>query len=44
MLAISGMSNANTYRRVWEKDGRYFVKMNGEIRDVTFAKSSFIRD
>ena len=36
---------APIYRRVWvDENGRYFVKYNGEVNDVTFAKDSFIAD
>ena len=32
------------WRRVYEQDGRYFVKYNGETKDVTEKKSDFIID
>jgi hypothetical protein len=32
------------WRRVYEQDGRYFVKYNGEIKDVTFSKDKFVKD
>lgn len=31
-------------RRVYEKDGRYYVKWNGEVIDVTDKKNDFIAD
>lgn len=31
------------YRRVWEKDGRYFVKYRGEVLDVTDKAEHFDR-
>ena len=32
------------WRRVYEQDGRYLVKYNGEIKDVTDAKANFVKD
>ena len=32
------------WRRVYEQDGRYFVKYNGKIIDVTDKEYSFIKD
>ena len=33
------------YRRVWiDENGEYFVKFEGELHNVTFAKDSFIKD
>lgn len=33
---FTGITNSGaTWRKVWEKDGRYFVKSNGRIADVT---------
>ena len=40
-----GMNHYNgIWRRVYEKDGRYFVKYNGEVIDVTDAKDKFVED
>ena len=46
MLVSAGLaSGAETYRRVWvDANGEYFVKVNGETRNVTFAKNYFIKD
>ena len=32
------------WRRVYEQEGRYVVKYNGEIIDVTSAKNNFVAD
>lgn len=32
------------FRRVYEKDNKYFVKYNNKIIDVTKEKSKFIED
>ena len=32
------------WRRVYEQGGRYFVKYNGETKDVTEKKNDFIID
>lgn len=39
----------NCYNGIWRKvytdnNGHYFVKYDGEIKDVTFAKESFVKD
>ena len=39
-----GMNGCNVWRRVYEQDGRYFVKYNGKIIDVTDKEDSFIKD
>ena len=36
---------APIYRRVWvDENGEYFVKCDGELINVTFAKNDFIKD
>ena len=32
----------NSYRRVWEKDGRYYTQYAGHIVDVTDRQKDFI--
>lgn len=33
------------YRRVWiDENGEYFVKFEGELKNVTFAKNGFMPD
>ena len=32
----------NSYRRVWEKDGRYYTQYAGHIVDVTDRQKGFI--
>lgn len=45
MLVSNGFFSNEIIRRVWQDDkGEYFVKYNGEIRNVTFAKKDFIED
>ena len=45
MLVSAGFFKCETYRRVWEDDnGNYFVKINGEVRNVNHAKEWFIKD
>ena len=40
-----GMNSYNgIWRRVYEQEGKYFVKYNGEVKDVTSAKSEFVAD
>ena len=41
-----GMSCYNgIWRRVYvDEAGRYFVKYNGELKDVTDAQQSFVKD
>lgn len=43
-MVIVNMSGANTVRRVYEENGKYFIKINGEVRDVTERKNDFYRD
>jgi hypothetical protein len=43
-MVIVNMSGANTNRRVYEENGKYFIKINGEVRDVTQLKKDFYRD
>lgn len=44
MLVIASMNGANIYRRVYiDENGRYYIKYNGEVRDVTEKKAYFIR-
>ena len=43
-LVMVNMSGANTVRRVYEEDGKYFIKVKGEVRDVTALKKDFFRD
>lgn len=31
------------WRRVWKKDGKFYVSYNNEICDVTFRKDNFTR-
>lgn len=33
-----------TFRRVYEQDGKYYVKYNGKIIDVTDKKEHFFKD
>lgn len=45
MIAITNMSGLDITRRVWaDENGNYFVKLNGEIRNVTKFKNDFIKD
>ena len=45
MVKDSFCYGAPIYRRVWQdENGEYFVKYNGEIINVTFAKNGFIPD
>lgn len=32
------------YRRVWIENGEYFVKYEGKLCNVSFAKNDFIKD
>ena len=39
----------NCYNGIWrrvyvDENGNYFVKYNGELKDVTHAKKDFIKD
>lgn len=45
MLVGSSFCGQEKYRRVWEDDnGNYFVKIDGEIKNVNHAKQYFIAD
>lgn len=44
MISFNQTTFSGTYRRVWEKDGRFFVKVNGECIDVTKFEKDFIKD
>ena len=45
MVSSSQTYSKATFRRVWQDDnGDYFVKVDGQLRNVTFAKDSFIPD
>lgn len=45
MTSFNYTTFKETYRRVWQdENGNYFVKVNGELRDVTKAKNDFIKD
>lgn len=44
MLVSAGFYKNEIVRRVWvDEKGHYFVKYNGEFKDVTFAKENFLR-
>ena len=40
-MAVSMNSTYVVYRAVWEKDGRYYVKDEDKIWDVTDKKNTF---
>lgn len=43
-MVIVNMNGANTVRRVYaDENGNYFIKVNGEVRDVTRFKNEFLR-
>lgn len=42
-MCICITNSGSVWRRVWEKDGRYFVKYNGETRDVTKYSNTFCK-
>ena len=46
MLVSAGVgSGTEKYRRVWVDDNdNYFIKIDGELRNVTHAKDHFIKD
>ena len=46
MLVTAGVgSGTEVYRRVWQdSNGDYFIKYNGEVRNVNHAKEQFIKD
>ena len=45
MMVSSSFVGNEVYRRVWvDEDGNYFVKHQGEIRNVNHAKANFIKD
>lgn len=46
MLVSAGLAFGNEkYRRVWQdENGNYFVKVDGELKNVTRAKEYFIED
>lgn len=44
-MIVEASYTTATYRRVWkDENGEYFVKHNGKIKNVTFAKEDFIED
>ena len=43
-MVIVNMSNSNTVKKVYTNGKRYFIKINGEVRDVTQFKNDFYRD
>lgn len=40
MMVTMGSSNSK-FRKVWKKDGKFFVQDCGKIYDVTFRKNDF---
>lgn len=45
MMVSSGFVSGEQYRRVWQdENGEYFVKVDGELRNVTHCKPYFIAD
>jgi len=45
MMVSSSFCGKENYRRVWEdENGNYFVKIDGEIRNVNHARKDFIKD
>lgn len=42
-LCCGKQNGYDVYRIVFEKDGRYFVKWNNKVIDVTDNKKEFIR-
>lgn len=42
-MVSSSFINA-IWRRVYEKDGRFYVKWNGAVIDVTDKKNEFVED
>lgn len=45
MLVSAGFCNQEKYRRVWEdENGNYFVKVDGEIKNVNHATKWFVED
>lgn len=45
MLVSSNFCSNEKYRRVWEdENGNYFIKIDGEVRNVNHAKAHFIED
>lgn len=43
MVNFNLESYAKKTRRVWEDNGRYFIKLDGDLRDVTDLKYLFFR-
>lgn len=46
MLVSAGVaSGTEKYRRVWQdENGNYFIKIDGEYRNVNHAQNNFIAD
>ena len=44
LVTCNAWGGAAVYRRVWENDGRYFIKRDGELHDVTKKQADFIKD
>lgn len=45
MTSFNYTTFKETYRRVWQdENGEYFIKHNGEWKNVTNAKDRFIED
>lgn len=45
MISFNYTTFKETYRRIWQdENGRFFIKYNGEIIDVTSAKDKFLED
>lgn len=43
-MVIVNMSSSNTVRKVYtDGNENYFIKVNGEVRDVTHLKNDFYR-
>ena len=42
-VVIVNMSGSNTIRKVYTDKERYYIKINGEVRDVTHLKNDFYR-
>ena len=43
VLLVRMTTSKGIYRVVWENDGKYYVKDNGETVDVTSLRNSFLR-
>lgn len=44
LVTCNAWGGAAVYRRVWENNGRYFIKRDGKLFDVTKMQANFIKD